>query len=176
MQGFDVQDIELWCEENGNIPFTDNWKIPDNPALVYAEILRYPLDSENFPLPKTVTNACLEVMGTWDECLLWVVETGVHTYLEDWPAFYALRGEDGERNALWEKPGHLFLWEDRERLRIYLEAMVSNLWDALILPATHGQPESLRLKTSHDNCVDLWSRTPRKFPELPLLATGDEQI
>ena len=163
MQAFDVTDIPEWCQENGGIGVSDEWKIQDNPALVHADILWYPEDANGDIRSTLVIDACLEVMGTWDECLLWITEAGVFPSHENWPAYYALRGEDGELMSLWDKPGHQFTWKERGRFCRYLETVVNNLWDALILPATHGQPESLRLKTSHHACVDLWSRTPRAF-------------
>ncbi|MES2460420.1 MAG: hypothetical protein V4671_07540, partial [Armatimonadota bacterium] len=123
----------------------------------------------NSPQSQPIRATCLDVIGTWDTCLLWVTLTGVHAYWEDWPAFYALRGEDGERNSLGETPGHLFNWEERDRWARYLDLVVSNLWDAWILPTIQGQPETVRLRTSHDGCIDLWSSTPRKFPEMIIL-------
>jgi hypothetical protein len=165
MQGLYLHDIEEWCTEHGVVAVTQDWKIQDNPALTHTDQLRYPLDAENVPVPEPIRVACLEVLGTWEECVLWITETGVFASVEDWPAYYALRGEDDERNALWEKPGHRFTWEERERLGRYLEVVVHNLWDAVILPATRGQPEALRLMTSHHECVDLWSSTPKRFPK-----------
>lgn len=166
MQFLDLVEIQEWRTENGGIRAAPDWEIPDNPALIYGDTLRYPTDSARDTWSVPVTNACLRVLGPWDECLLWVTVVGVHSYWEDWPAFYALRGEDGERNSLGEKPGHRFIWYERNRFATYLEAAVNNLWDAWVLPVSHGQPEMLRLRVSHDSCVDLWSRTPRKFPKL----------
>lgn len=163
MQALDVVDIKEWCENNGDIQVSYEWKIQVNSSLIFGDSLRYPLDADGDLLWEPVRDACIEVMGSWDECLLWVTQTGVHAYLENWPAFYALRGKDNERNSLWEKPGHLFLWEERERLCAYLDNVLNNFWDALILPATYGQPEALRLRTSHDDYVALWSSTPRQF-------------
>ena len=164
MQGLHLLEIEDWCSQHG-IEHVDDWRVPGNSSLTYSDFLRIsdPLTREVLSLP--ASTACLEVLGRWDECLLWIRETGIADN-ENWPAFYALRGEDGELNSLDERPGHLFSWEERERLGIYMTGVISNLWDAFIFPVTHGEPETIRMATSHDEFVDLWSSTPRKFPPL----------
>lgn len=169
MKGLYDYDIEDWCLER-NLVSVDDWRQCGNPSLVYSDTL-YTSDSITKDiLAEAASISSLEVMGKWDECLLWVRETGIFASCENWPAFFALRGEDNVLSSLGEQSGHLFTWEERGRLGLYLAVVMGNLWDALVLPSINGAPETIRIATSHDEAIDLWSSTPRKFPPLVVSA------
>lgn len=167
----DVLDPTLiwdWCRTHG-VPLTGDdadplvpIRLADDPThgqrarVIYAEGRR----SGREPV---VASAALRALGSWDECLVWVVEWGVWTSGEDWPRFYAWRGAVGERRSLEAAPGHLFRAGEASALEVLVTQILENGWDATLLPASEGASTDRRVVSSHDEWIEVRSREPVDF-------------
>ncbi|MGH7648868.1 MAG: hypothetical protein ACREND_12175 [Gemmatimonadaceae bacterium] len=107
--------------------------------------------------------AAVSALGDWDECLLWVTLVGVWGSGEDWPAYYALRGAEGERRSFDRAPGHWFGAGERDKLARFLTAVMENAWNATVIPCQDGRLTDIRLCVSHDEWAELQSRAPVDF-------------
>src|SRR5205814_2151810 len=99
---------------------------------------------------------------SFDEALLWIREWGIWPGSEDWPRFYGARGTHGERNALEDKPGHLFTPSDQDDFRLFLLIMLENGWGGDLLSLRDGKL-SPRIWISHDGWAELHANAPMPF-------------
>jgi hypothetical protein len=125
------------------------------PASDPTDILRYGHFVGAIP-DETILDEIARTLGEWEECLLWVTLWGVWASGEDWPAYYAARGNRGERLSLVEKPGHLFSPKETEDLREFLGHILRNAWNATVLVKRGGALAAERAYISHDECIELW--------------------
>jgi hypothetical protein len=102
-----------------------------------------------------VADAILSVLGTWDECLLWVTGWGVWPSSEDWPRYYAWRSRHGSRLALENAPGHLAAAGEDVEFRELLLQVLNNGWDAIVLSARAGHLSPRRVRISHDGWAEV---------------------
>ena len=161
MQFLHLNEAADWCRTHGAMIGEDGWALLADPALTQsAKILFAP--GGPLGLEPRVMAACIRALGPWDECLLWITESGVWPSGEDWPAFYALRGARAELASVDHKPGPLFGPVDAEDLRAFTLITLSNGWDAHLLPVYRGRLDR-RLRLSHDGWVDLQTAAPEDF-------------
>lgn len=97
---------------------------------------------------------CLAPLGAWRECLLLVTEWNVWPTGEDWPAYYAARGAQGEKRSLDVAPGHLFQAREAPLLAGFLAMVFAHGWDALVLPAGKDPSAGPFLSISHDGKLE----------------------
>ena len=152
-------ELTWWCRERG-LPVLEDQRPLDAANLVKRGRVPFTFSSHNATARAQFVRACLTALGEWDECLLWITQTGIWPSSEDWPAFYALRGELGEKRSIEIAPGHLFARDDTALLERFIEAVVANAWDAYALPTLAGQPTDRRLFLSHDEWAELESVQP----------------
>lgn len=162
-----------WCREHG-VHLDEAGDGPPavkpDPALVHRSRIVFapggPVGHE-----PAVAAAILQALGTWDECLLWITRWGVWPASEDWPRYYALRGEHGVRLSIDDAPGHLLSPREPEHTADLLLQVLNNGWDAAIFPAHGGRALPVRIHLSHDGWVRLSSASPIAFAA-PGLETG----
>ena len=159
----ELNEIEEWCGEH-RIEVDATGPRPD-PRLSHLAHVTY-ASGQRSGREAAVARACLHALGEWEECLLWITLTGVWPSSEDWPAYYAMRGEWGERRALGVAPGHWFRRGENEPLTRFLTAVMENAWDAYVLPVRHNGEIEVRLRISHDEYVELQSRRSVQFEAL----------
>ena len=155
-----INEVWEWCQNHGFKLGDDHSLLPD-PALVHRGRETYG-ESGRTGRESAVAARCIEALPPWQECLLWVVLWGVWPSSEDWPSYYAKRGERGERRSLHAAPGHLFTQSDLDAFREILTLVFENAWEAHVLPVT-GQPDSTRAFASHDGWVEVQSTQPVSF-------------
>jgi hypothetical protein len=102
-------------------------------------------------------------LGSGNEVLLWIRQTGVWPSTEDWPGYYAMRGGLGERRSLEIAPGHLFGPDEAESLIEFLTATMENGWDAFAIANQNGNLGDVVVQISHDEWFDLHSTKPVSF-------------
>ena len=134
------------------------WALAPDPRLVPRAHLPFASNGRS-GLEPAAAEACLRALGEWDECLLWITETGVWPSSEDWPTFYTARGSRGELGSIHYKPGHAFGRGEAIDLRLFVQIVLENGWDAHLLP-TRRQASDRRLWLSHDGIVDLYAVMP----------------
>ena len=162
MRFFEIGEIELWCAERGITLTEGEAPVAPDPHLTHAARTLYASGRRSGREP-AVAAAAVRALGHWDECLLWVTLVGVFPSGEDWPAYYALRGAEGERRSLGVAPGHWFSEGEGGKLERFLTAVMENAWDAYALPAQRRQVTEVRLRVSHDEWAELQARTPVEF-------------
>jgi len=104
---------------------------------------------------EAAANELIAGLGSWDECLVWITQWGVWPSGEDWPQFYAWRGNQGERRSLNKAPGHRFTRAESLLLAELLKLIMENAWDAHVLCSRGGRADGLRGKISHDEWYEL---------------------
>jgi hypothetical protein len=157
MQFFHTNETAEWCREHG-MEIGERWNLVPDPRLTHVSRLTH--SPQSAPEDAAgITEACLTVLGPWDECLLWLTDWDIWASDEDWPAFYTARGARGERHSLATKPGHLFKCGETDELRLFLGMVIQNGWDAHLLPVHTGMGQR-RLRCSHDGWVELAATTP----------------
>ena len=158
MRFLELNEIWEWCEERG-IGVENRTSPARNPHLSHVTRARYELGTRTGH-EAALADVCVRALGDWDECLLWITLVGVWDSDEDWPAFYAMRGERGERRSVEIAPGHCFRCDERALLVRFLTAVFENGWDAFLLPTCNGRETDRRLQVSHDEWVEVQSRRP----------------
>ena len=104
---------------------------------------------------EAAANACADAVGKWTECLLWIQNWGIWPSSENWPVYYAARGEQGERRSLEDARGHLFGEDEVELFRRFLKLALENGWDA---HAVARQNEAVtRVHVDHDEYLEVWA-------------------
>jgi hypothetical protein len=162
MRFLEIVEIEFWCNERGIALADGEARLAPDPRLCHRSRVLYATGGRSGREPE-VAEAAIQALGQWDECLLWITLVGVWSSGEDWPAYYALRGTEGERRSLGTAPGHLFAADEQSKLTRFLTAAMENGWDAWALPARGGWPTEVRLRVSHDEWVELQASTPSEL-------------
>ena len=83
------------------------------------------------------------------EYLLWVVATDI--FHENLHLYYRMRESYGDRRAVEDAPGHLFLSYEEPDMASFLQIAIGNGWDAYLL----GRHDYGRLFVSHDEYFDV---------------------
>jgi hypothetical protein len=149
MQFLEKSEIEEWCVEH-QVPLALSKAEGSVASTRFFGQAVSPRGQE----PAVVT-AVMAELGTWDECLLWIQEWGIWPSSENWPAYYAARGVQGERRSLQVAPGHLAVGEDRETLITFLRITLENAWEACVVPVVAGEWTGRWVHTSHDECAEV---------------------
>ncbi len=157
MRFMEINEIEEWCRDRGVVLAADG-SLSDDPTLSHRKRVSYAEGRRSGREP-AITVACARALGRWDECLLWVRGWGVWPSGENWPAYYALRGSQGERRSLDTAPGHSCGPGEQELFVRFLAQVMENAWDADVLIV----PKIRRIHVSHDEWVELSSATPTDF-------------
>ena len=158
MRFLEINEIWLWCEER-EIELDDRARPAADARLSHTARAYYAAGRRSGREAATAV-AVLEALGEWEECLLWVTLVGVWPSGEDWPTYYAFRGQRGERRSLDVAPGHWVAAGERDELRELLTLVLENAWDAYVLPASSGRATGRRLFVSHDEFVDVQADGP----------------
>lgn len=161
MRFFEINEIWAWCADRG-IALEQEARPAADPRLSHAARVKY-ADGDRSGREPAVAAACVAALPPWDECLLWVTLVGVWSSTEDWPTYYAMRGEQGERRSLDIAPGHWFGADGQEQLVAFLTRVLENGWDAYVLPSWRGSRTAARVRVSHDEWVELQSETSVEF-------------
>ena len=151
-----LENIQIygWCAERqigvaGDVPD----RVPTDPPSMRA-VFGQRADPKG--QEAAVASACIDALGSWDECLLWVRQWGVFPSSEDWPQYYAARARRNERRSLEVAPGHLFYTGETGGFAEFLQLVLQNAWDAEALAVKSGKL-SARVFVSHDEWVQVWS-------------------
>jgi hypothetical protein len=157
MRFFELNEIWQWCEEHG-VTLTESHRLAADEQFsrTRREVFASGLPSGREP---GVARELLDELGAWDECLLWVVTWGVWSSTEDWPEYYAARGQLGEKRSLEVAPALYVRRQDADTLRQFLASAMRYGWDAHVLPALDGTATPRRLFTSHDEWAELRERS-----------------
>jgi hypothetical protein len=156
MEFLPPHEIRAWCDAHGFALTPDDRRLPLPGAASYRFRLPYAEGQRSGREPK-VAARCLEELGPWEECLLWVIEWGIWPSGEDWPRYYAARGAREERRSIEEAPGHRFVAGEEADLLEFLTLVLENAWDAAVLPAAGGSRTRAQLAVSHDEFVDVYA-------------------
>ena len=155
MRFFEINELWSWCEERG-IAVEDSARPSPDARLTHQARVFY-ADGNRSGREPAVAAACMQALGEWDECLLWVTLVGVWPSTEDWPRYYLARAQNDERRSLDVAPGHWFQRIERDALLGFLTQTMENGWDAYVLPASNGAAANRRLRVSHDEWAELQS-------------------
>ena len=158
MRFFESNEIWEWCAER-DIALDDRSR-PAPDARLTQTARAYFAEGTRSGREGPTAVAAIDALGAWDECLLWVTLVGVWSSSEDWPAYYAFRGRQGERRSLEVAPGHWLAAGERELLATVLTQVLQNGWEAYVLPAVAGHSTGRRLFVSHDEFVELQANAP----------------
>ncbi len=154
MRFIETNEIHAWIQERAiNLDSRERFQIP-GASLVLSKSFGQAVEPRG--QEETVASACVESIGRWDECLLWVQEWGVWPSSENWPAYYEARGQQGERRSLRKAPGHLFMPGDEPLLVRFLCLVLENAWEAQLVSVLGGRPRS-HVSLSHDEWIDVWA-------------------
>ncbi len=158
MRFLEIDQIAEWCEEQVLVVHPD-WTrprlVPDDTLSYRSRVVYSPTGRSG--LESRAAETCIAALGSWRECLLWVVDWGVWSSHEDWPLYYLRRGERGEKRDLQTAPGHLFDSTEQSELHGFLTLVLENGWDAHLLPDT-ANLAGRRIWCSHDGWSELHSR------------------
>ena len=158
MRFLELNEIAEWCVERG-IPL-EGWTRPAVDEKLSNSARAQFAAGKRSGRESAFAAAIVRAIGRWDECLLWVTLTGVWASGENWPAYYAMRGQHGEQRSLETATGHWFDHTEQGELIGYLTLVMENGWDAHLLPSVGGQAASTRGEISHDEWVELRSSSP----------------
>jgi hypothetical protein len=155
-----------WCREHG-FPLDEPDgpvapRLANDPSLTHRErpVHSAAADSEK---AHELAIKLAASLGDWDECLLWATDWDVWPNEENWPRYYAWRAQFAERRSVGEAPGHLFDRSDMSALTEFLAHVIECGWDVTILPSKASQATGLRIRTSHDEWIELLSVSPVRF-------------
>jgi hypothetical protein len=159
MRFLELNQIAEWCSEHG-IAVDDQWK-PTHPFS--TRVLHRIVHAEGHRSGREQASAeeCVHELGEWSECLLFVLQWGIWSSTEDWPAYYAARGGHDERRSLRVAPGHLFEWTERNELNRSLTMVMEFGWDAEVFPVIQSRPPTRRLFVSHDEWAEVRDVPPQ---------------
>jgi hypothetical protein len=152
-----------WCRRHGfelnQADPSDTLRLVDDAALIHRDKQPHS-GAANEAAALTLANGMLEFLGPWDACLVWATDWDVWVHEEDWPRFYAWRGQHGERRSLAAAPGHVFTATEAAQLTFLLQHAVQCGWDVTVLPARAGVSAGRRIHTSHDEWIELLDSAP----------------
>ena len=155
-----------WCREHG-FPLEEGEgpvapRLATDPRLTHRE---RPMHSAAADADKArkLAPKLTAALGDWDECLVWATDWDVWPNEENWPRYYAWRDTFGERRSVAEAPGHLFAGGESSALTELLAHVLECGWDVTILPSKAGHATEIRMRTSHDEWIELLSNAPVGF-------------
>jgi hypothetical protein len=153
MRFLEPNEIAEWCDDR-SIPL-DRWEAPSvDDTLVHSQ--RVALSCHGLTgREAAIATAIVRALSPWDECLHWVTQTRIWECAENWPAYYAMRGQHGERRSLEAAPSQWFGQSEAGDLIGFLVPTLSNGWDAHVLPAVGVRPPVRAPRsrtTSGSNC------------------------
>ena len=155
-----INEAAEWCRNNG-MDTGDSFELRSDETLTASSRVVYAPAGRSYREGE-IADVIIEALGVWQECLLWVKQVGVWASDEDWPKYYAARGERGERLSLDEKPAHLFRSSDLGDLHLFVTLTLENSWDAHILPVVDDRCDR-RMWLSHDGWAKIHSSKPVDF-------------
>ena len=155
MEFIEDNQIREWCAERG-IPCDDEGKPPPEYSIVESKLFGHAAEPRG--QESAIAAWCVQALGRWDECLLWITLWGVWPSSEDWPTYYAARGMQGERRSIGVAPGHLFARGEEDLLTQFVELTLLNAWNAHVVPVSGGIPTRRRLLISHDEYIEILER------------------
>lgn len=144
-------EIEEWCGKHG-IAFTSGIRPAIDASLVHSAKIAY-ANGHRSGREQAVAQACVQALGSWDKCLLWVTGWSVWPSGEDWPRYYAARGARGERRSLDKAPGHLFDSAEARDIEEFVALILENGWDAFLAPVVGSAAPRVLMEVSHDEWV-----------------------
>lgn len=155
-----------WCREHG-FPLEEPDgpiapRLADNPSLTHCERAVHSAAADSAK-SRELAAKLTATLGAWDECLVWATDWDVWPDVENWPRYYAWRDTFGERRSVGEAPGHLFEPNDSLALTDLLTHVIECGWDATILPSKGRDATGIRVRTSHDEWIELLSDAPISF-------------
>jgi hypothetical protein len=154
MRFLEINEIWAWCAQHDIAlerevrPAADP-SLPEKTRWLYA-------DGERSGREPGIAHRVVEAIAPWTECLLWVTQVGVWPSSEDWPTYYRMRGDRGERRSIEVAPGHLFDGGETDLLVEFLAAAMESGWDAFVLPVGE-RPSHVRVQVSHDEWIEVQS-------------------
>jgi hypothetical protein len=157
----EINEIWEWCAQR-SIALDGGRKPADDPALAHRGRWLYATGERSGREPQVAAD-CVRALGAWNECLLWITLVGVWPSGEDWPAFYAWRGAQGEKRSVGIAPGYLFAAGEEDLLRDVLTQVFENAWDAYVLLASDNAALPIRARVSHDEWVEMQGKDPVSF-------------
>lgn len=153
-----------WCREHG-IALAGDEPDSDLPIqlapqrdMPYVARLSYRPEATS-DRERAVARVAVRTLTASDECLVWITQWGIWPSTEDWPRFYAWRGQHGMHRSLEDSPGHHFAAADRTELEALLTLILESAWDATLLVA-HSD---FRIVVSHDEWIEVRSPVPVPF-------------
>ena len=136
--------------------------LPLVPASDHPGVLRYSFEDSDeyayFWLAQTVVRS----LEYFDECLLWVTQTGVWMSNENLHLYYRLRQSYGDSFLVHEKPAALFLRHEEVDLVSFIHLGLLFGWD-MYLVSSHDYG---RVFISHDGWIQFSEKSPQVTTEL----------
>ena len=155
-----------WCREHG-FPLEESAgpvapRLAGDPRLTHRErpVHSAAADSEK---AHELAAKLTATLGDWDECLVWATDWDIWPNEEHWPRYYAWRDTFSERRSVGEAPGHLFGSDDSSALTEFLAHVIECGWDVTILPSKASRATGMRVRTSHDEWIEILSVAPVGF-------------
>jgi hypothetical protein len=149
MRCFNKEESRAWCESHGiMIAGSGEPSIASLPARTEQSIV-------GLKLCRVVALARLtaSIIQPFEECLLWITLWGVWPSSENMLLFDRLRVSYGERRALHECPGHLFLPDEQADLVAFIQIALTSGWNFFLLPS----PFRCGVFVSHDEYIDAYA-------------------
>ena len=156
MRFLEDDEVRKWCSERGiTLGERDRVRLDGT-----TTVLDRPFGQRVTPEGQEadVAAAAIAELGAWDECLLWVTLWSVWPSAEDWPAYYQLRGEQGERRSIGIARGHLFERGEEDLLFRFLEMILLNGWDAFVIAASSETATGRVIVASHHEWLSVVMR------------------
>jgi hypothetical protein len=139
-------DAQKWCEGRNVATFDGNTPtIRTRPYFVRAT-----LAGMGWSRLHWLGGFVASCMQPFDECLLWVTQSGVWPSSENLHLFYRVRETYGEHRPLAEAPGHLFLKHELPDLATLIELALLCGWDFYLFPV----PAHAAAFVSHDEFIE----------------------
>lgn len=143
------------------LPALDASGLPLVPAPGHAT-LKVPFEHEPAQRIFVLAQDLVDALGHFDECLLWVTQTGVWPSNENLHLYYRLRSSYADVHLVDEKPAVRALRHEASDLVSLVHLGMLFGWDMLLL-TSHDYG---RVFVSHDGWFQLSEATPTVIPRL----------
>ncbi len=135
------EECRVWAEQ-GQLD-SDGWPTLEDEYEGEDRVL---YQESGFGAPYATALRLSRALDPWKRCLLWVRVTGVFEDGGNQHLYYRLRQSYGDGRLVEDVPGHLFLDYERADFVTFLQLVLENGWDAVVLTNyDYG-----RLLVSHD--------------------------
>jgi hypothetical protein len=159
---------KLWCE--ARLRPVDKLGCP---ALVERKhTVKAPTSGMNWSRLHWLAGFLISHVEPFDECLLWVTQSGVWPSSENFHLFYRMRESYGERRQLHDAPGLLFLKHEPSDLQTFVELALLCGWDFYLLPAP-GYAEAF---VSHDEFIELRTDDGEAIDQVKASLPGSTEV